>query len=361
MVPILIASTGRFTGKNMVCLGLALRLKRDGFKTGFCKPFGPLPTHAEGVETDSDVLFFRDVLQLDDALADLCPTVLTSQVVDSALVADGGDARERTLGAFARISQGKDVVLIVSIGCLASGRFLGFSAGDLVSEVDGKVLLVERFDQVCQTVDGILEMQGRLGERLLGVICNRAKPGRSEYLRDTVCPFLERHGVRVFGTIGEDPVLHAVSVGELCDGLNGDMLCCEDRADELVERFSIGAMSMDSALRFFRRQPNKAVIVGGDRADVQLAALETSTKCLILTGELYPNNVILGRAQEAGVPVFVVRADTATTIDKCDDLMGQMSLHSAQKLDRVNEIIESRVNVKAFYEAAGLTQATDQG
>ena len=36
----------------------------------------------------------------------------------------------------------------------------------------------------------------------------------------------------------------------------------------------VGAMSVESALSYFRRKPNKAVITGGDRADIQLAALE---------------------------------------------------------------------------------------
>lgn len=49
----------------------------------------------------------------------------------------------------------------------------------------------------------------------------------------------------------------------------------------MVEHLMIGAMDVDSALTYFRRKPNKAVITGGDRPDIQLAALETSTKCTI--------------------------------------------------------------------------------
>jgi len=44
----------------------------------------------------------------------------------------------------------------------------------------------------------------------------------------------------------------------------------------------VGAMGQEQALNFLEVKANKAVITGGDRADVQLAALETSTKCLIL-------------------------------------------------------------------------------
>ena len=92
--------------------------------------------------------------------------------------------------------------------------------------------------------------------------------------------------------------------------------------DELVEHFMIGAMNVESALSYFRKVSNKAVITGGDRSDIQLAALETPTKCLILTGELYPNASILGRAQEVGVPIVVVRADTANTLEVCENPFG---------------------------------------
>ena len=48
----------------------------------------------------------------------------------------------------------------------------------------------------------------------------------------------------------------------------------------------LGAMGAELALKFFRTKPDKIVITGGDRADIQLAALETDTKCLVLTGNL---------------------------------------------------------------------------
>ncbi len=40
------------------------------------------------------------------------------------------------------------------------------------------------------------------------------------------------------------------------------------------------------------RGENMAVITGGDRTDLQLAALETSTTCLILTGSISPDPLI---------------------------------------------------------------------
>ena len=71
-----------------------------------------------------------------------------------------------------------------------------------------------------------------------------------------------------------------------------------EERQELIENFSIGAMNVEQALTYFRRIPRKAVITGGDRADIQLAALETDTVALVLTGNLFPAPVV----QTAGCP-----------------------------------------------------------
>ena len=72
-------------------------------------------------------------------------------------------------------------------------------------------------------------------------------------------------------------------------------------SDNPNDRYAVSASTGKKVL--LRKARNKAVITGGDRADIQLAALETSTKCIVLTGDLYPNAIILARAQECGVPI----------------------------------------------------------
>jgi predicted transcriptional regulator len=57
-------------------------------------------------------------------------------------------------------------------------------------------------------------------------------------------------------------------------------------------------MNADKAIEYFKKSKNKAVIVGGDRPDIILAALETPTACVVLTGGLYPNDILLAKAEE---------------------------------------------------------------
>jgi BioD-like phosphotransacetylase family protein len=225
-----------------------------------------------------------------------------------------------------------------------------------VKETKAKTILIDKATYTSPSVDGCLRAKDQLGDLLAGVVFNRLKPRRKEYVERTIAPYLESRGIPVLGIIAEDPVLGAVPVRAIAESLGAKILCCEDKLDELVERLMIGAMNMDTAIRHFRRTPNKAVITGGDRADIQLAALETSTKCLILTGDLYPNDVILGRAQEKNVPVLVVRSDTLQAVEQCESLFGHLSLNSLQKIHRVSEVVDTEFSFSRLYKALGLSR-----
>jgi BioD-like phosphotransacetylase family protein len=167
-------------------------------------------------------------------------------------------------------------------------------------------------------------------------------------VKDTVRPFLEKKGVKVFGVFAKDRALDAISVRQLNYILNGQVLCCEDKLDEFVENFSVGAMDVDSALNYFRRTPNKAVITGAHRSDIQLAAMETSTRCIILTGGITTNAVVIGKAQTKGVPIISVADDTFTTIDKIEGSMGKTSIREKRKVERVKELMDIEFDMKRF-------------
>ena len=122
-----------------------------------------------------------------------------------------------------------------------------------------------------------------------GILINRVPDDASDFVKKIAVPFLENKKVKVFGVLPEVRGLSALTVGELIRLLEAEVLTKYQRAEALVENLTVGAMTADAALSRFRRSSNKAVITGGDRTDIQLAALETSTTCLILTGNLRPS------------------------------------------------------------------------
>ncbi|MBI5575004.1 MAG: acetate--CoA ligase family protein [Deltaproteobacteria bacterium] len=148
-----------------------------------------------------------------------------------------------------------------------------------------------------------------------------------------------------------DPVLESVSVKALAEALGAETAYGEDRMETLIERFCVGAMDMDGALRVFRRVPRKAVITGGHRTDIQLAALETDTRCLVLTGGVRPNDLILARAREKGVPILVVQEDTLFAVEKFENLLGRLRIREAEKIRRGVDLVRENVDVPGILEA----------
>jgi hypothetical protein len=203
-------------------------------------------------------------------------------------------------------------------------------------------------------MDDPLTAKERLRETLAGVVLNAVPRQQMPFVQELVTPALEERGVPVLAVLPHERLLQSASVGELAEFLSGTVLCCEDRMDELVEHLMVGAMSVDSALAYFRRKPNKAVITGGDRPDIQLAALETSTKCLILTGNLRPSPIILGRAQEVGIPMILVRQDTLSAVEVIERFFGKTRFHLEKKVERFDEMLEDRFDFERLYPMLGL-------
>lgn len=355
MLPVFLASVTPYAGKNVVALGLAQKLQDQNKSVGYFKPIGPLPVTAEGQVADEDAVFFKRVLGLSEPLETLCPLVLTAETIADLLRRAEVDMKEQILSAFRSASASKDFVITVTMGRLSCGLTWGYPMHDFVRDVKAKLIVVDRYRWPVETLDGILHMKNMLGEHFAGVVFNRVPNSKMSQVNEAVRPFLEAHGVAVFGVVKEDKILGALPVSEIVEALNGKVLCAGKRLDRLVERVCIGAMKAQAALRIFQRNPNKAVITGGDRPDIQLAALQTSTRCIVLTGNLYPNERILTRAEELGVPVILVAQDTATTAEACERLHGHLSLHSDRKIARAREVLDEAMDWDALYKSLGIS------
>jgi len=122
--------------------------------------------------------------------------------------------------------------------------------------------------------------------------------------------------------VSEERPATGVTVAQIAERLQAEVLCCADNTGEVVENLMIAAMTVDSGLDYFNRKGNKAVIVRAERPDCQLAALATSTRCLVLTGGGRPNPQVLSFAEEKGVPMLLAKQDTLSAVAEMEKLFG---------------------------------------
>lgn len=355
MASILVSSSEEYSGKSSICMGLGKIFQNKGYVIGYMKPVGNLLINVYGSLVDEDSESIKQLLGLQDPSELITPVYLTDSLINDTLTGIRKDLDSKLREAYSKISEGKDIVIIEGTGGIGGGAMYDLSDPEIASKLGTRMLLVTRFDSI-YAIDRILcDLRIiRDPSMLAGVILNEVPPAMLDRVNELVVPFLERRGITVFGVIPQDETLRSIPISDIVDGLHGDILVGSDKLAELVDNYLVGAMEAGSAIKYFRRTPDSAVITGGDRADIQMAAIEARVKCIILTGNMQPSGAVLASAEAVGIPVVLVRGDTMSTIERMEHLIGHAHVKQQVKLDRILSLLEKNVNVEAIAESMGI-------
>jgi BioD-like phosphotransacetylase family protein len=99
---------------------------------------------------------------------------------------------------------------------------------------------------------------------------------------------------------------------------------------------------------------NKAAVLRSGRADMQLAALETSTRCLVLSGGQEPTYPVITSAKDKGIPIILAKGDTNSIVNTLEIALGKPRFNQEKKLPRLLEIVEEHLNFEAVEQGLGL-------
>ena len=356
---LLIGSCEPFSGKSAVVLGIARELIASHKKVRYGKPLATsleLDPETKALPSpliDDDVSFIGETLGLGE-----------SQLIPSLHLLSPFTARKRLCEvekesvSVAQLLHNQinnsfeGFTLLEGAGSLEEGLLYGLSLVQVSKELNAPVLLAHHWKD-SRSVEPLLASNQLLGKNLLGVVLNAVNPDEIDQLKSDVVPSLERLGIKVFGVMPRSPLLRSVTVGELIRRLQANILCCHENSELLVETLSIGAMNVNSAMEFFRRRRNMAVVTGVGRTDIQLAALEASTQCLILTGAGHPLPQLINRAEELDVPVLKVEHDTLSTVEVIEQAFGHVRLHESVKATFAFRLVEEHCELDRIFKAIG--------
>jgi len=329
LVALYVTSSQASAGKTAVCAGLGKHLLDDGKKVGF---FKPLVSEIKGLEaTDSDAQFMKQILALKEPIDSLCP-VISKQ----------GELPSNIKKAYAKVSRDKDVVIVEGVWRQRPGGKPIEASYEVVQALDGRVIIVEPYSEKL-AIDNYRDF----GKYLLGVVINKVP-------RSRLSAQFGKEGIDILGVLPEDRILFSLTIGELAEHIQGEILNNAEKSAEVVENFMLGAMTLDSGLDYFGRKANKAVVVRSERPDMQLAALETATKCLVLSGGVSPSLDVLRRAEDKGVPIILTKGDTISAVNSIELALGKTKFNQLEKLSRLSEIMEPRFNFPALYKGLNL-------
>ena len=306
---IYLVSAEAAAGKTAICAGMAKYLAGEGKSVGYLKPLS-------SGENDTDVTFIRSVLGLADIVNE--PDML----------------------------KGKDVVLVEGTVGPDAADSVSQAAYGAVKEMKAKVIAVESYTG---QASGYIDSYQGFGDGLAGIIVNKVPQSQLKQATEKVKAEFEAAGITVLGLIPESRGLLSITVGELAQNVCGNILNNPEKTDELVENYMLGAMVVDSGLDYFNRKTNKAAIIRLDRPDMQLAALETPTRCLILSGgTATPPYAVLQRAEIKGVPIIATDCATGDVIDIVEESLAKARCNQAKKVPALAEMVKQNVDLKVF-------------
>jgi len=351
MNSLLVTSTDEGTGKTAVALALARLAADRGAAVGYMKPKGTRLQSNVGKTVDADPMLARELLNLDAEMHEMEPVVYSPTFIAGAIRGeeDVPALRDRVQDAYAGLAEGKDVMVVEGAGDPDTGATVDLTDADITALLDARAVLVARYEEPGD-VDRILTAANGLGDRCLGIVFNAVSSAAYDEVETDVVPFLESRGIPVLGVLPWERTMAGVSVADLTNELGADSLTDADTS-ALIERVLVGAMSGESALSHFRRTKDAAVITGGDRADVQAAALDApGVNCLVLTGGHRPSGAILGEAEEQGMPVLTVQTDTITTIERIESLIHGGRVRDESTVEKMQELLHAHADVDALLD-----------
>ncbi|OPY57370.1 MAG: Phosphate acetyltransferase [Pelotomaculum sp. PtaU1.Bin035] len=337
------------SGKTSVAVGLALKFHEEGYRVAYFKPVG---SAANGTaHEDEDAILMKQILQMEHPLETIVPYIAGTAYLSG--YKHSCVSVKAIRQAYETIATGMDLVIIGGASFPHIMGCLGLDAVSLALGLQAIPLFLIRIESdysldLAIFFNNYLECKGIA---TLGNIFHNVPHSLLAKTEGIYRPILEERGYRILGIIPTHPEITSPTVKEYFEVLGGEILAGKENLDRVVEDVVIGAMTVESALGYLRRTANKIVITGGDRSEVALSALETSTAAIILTGGLYPNVKVIARAEEKGTPVILVYDDTYTTIEKMSAVTRRIRATDRQAINIAVENIENHCDWRGILKS----------
>ncbi|MFX1604806.1 MAG: DRTGG domain-containing protein [Promethearchaeota archaeon] len=348
----IIVSGNTLTGKTMVAIALAAKLKERGKSVSYFKPAGTKSyEYSTGSEdVDEDAAIMKELLEMKQSLSSICPIVRTKSSYDELLRIGHDELKNRIKDSYSEVSEGMDYVIVEGTKASWHLMHVELSTPQLARELGGSVLCLVNFPDITAIDDILLQVELFRQQRIekVSIVLNMVPPMLKKTVTEEIMPYLEKRDVALVGIIYLNRELFSPTVREIKRALEGEIVTGIDKMDLLIDQFMVGSMAPENALKWFRRVRDKAVITSGDRSDICLTALETDTNLLILTGGMGPDIGTIARARELGVPIMMTAHDTYTTGHIVDGLIGTVTADNKEKLKIVENIVGDALDLESI-------------
>ena len=346
MPVLLITSAGGAGGKTALASALALLLTQHGRSVALARP--AVLDDADPSHVAADLAFY-------------------AQVAPQSLRISGLPIRLPNSPSSAGSRPWRDLLapaLSANVALLEGLDLQGEQAAQIVQRqaeaLDAKVVIVARY-RTDLDAQQLTRDIAPFRQRVLGVLLNQVPRHRAVHASQELSGALQRAGLPVLGIVPEDRRMAAPTLRQIAEMLNGEFLLLPEKADELVESLMVGGWFLDEGRYVFSQRQRKAVLVRGDRPDLQMAALETDTVGLILTDGKEPVQYTVYHAETRGVPLVKTPLGTVAAMERLQGLHARTTVHHPHKAQRFLKLLDAAGTTDKLLSWLGIAPAQATG
>ena len=323
-------------GKTAFATGLAKILSNKGHSVAIVKPIKLVTTESQPSD-DQDTKFFVKHFG-NTEWNQIHPLLVTKESIQNKLLP------EEVAKIVAPIELSAEFVLVEGLDGISLNDTTSEVSAAIATQLNARVIIIAQYNTSLREPE-LRDMIQLFGPSLLGVILNRVWRNRNHLVTNHVVPTIEEKGAKVIGIIPEDRRMLAPSVDNIATHLSGKFLANSSVAEQPVDYIMTGGWFLDQGAYVLSRRNHKAVVVKGDRPDLQMAALTTSTSCLILTEGKHPIQYITYHAEQEEIPILLTEDSTLKTMEQLNTLGNHVTVHNDWKIDRFAQLIEDYCSI----------------
>ena len=348
---VFVAATRMNDGKTTTCLGLTAALQAMGLHVGYIKPIAQRVVMSGDDQVDEDTLLIDGLFDLDIPIAAMSPVAIgpdfTKQYLENPDEI-GPQLKDRICRAFDRTAYGKDIVVVEGSGHAGVGSVFGASNADNARVLGSKAIIVAA-GGIGKPIDEIAlnkALFDKTGVEVVGAILNKVMPDKIEFIRDFAGRGLRKLGIPLLGVVPLQEMLVYPNLDQVADETKARWIH-QPEGLRRVRRVVIGAMSARRHAEYLR-VPGTLVIVPGDREDLLEAFLAAGAKSLtgvIFSNGLMPNDDIVRRMKEAGIPMAAVEAESFAVTARINNMSVKTMQQDADKIPVIQKMISESVDI----------------
>jgi BioD-like N-terminal domain of phosphotransacetylase len=337
MKKIFISSTGVRSGQSLAAWCVGEMLRSQGLRVGFFKPFVTHPVSHNDQIIDKDALLMKEYFNLPEELSILCP------VVPEEVPGDEVSREEQLMQieeCYEKVQKEKDALIIMGskkIFYEPDSPYL--PDGVLVNRFNAPVLLVDRFQNENMSMYSVLAIDSFLKDKVKFVFVNQIPLESVDTAYNKLVPFFQKRGAPMIFLVPQDRILTSLSVRNIVDIIQGEVLTGENRLENLVESTSISSSHLKGSLHLFRRIYNKIILLGLEADTLNTPLISSKVTGILLTGGRRPAPIIVNTCGDLGIPLAVTPFDTFVTMEKIQKQQTHITYKDVYKLKRFVQLL----------------------